>query len=292
MPSGAPLQAKHFYDGRPSASNLPGDIWRGLPTFGVLPHPTTRGVVITPACDLAQAKTETITYLPIICSSEFLGSSAVRQECWLEIQALLQRLEGYDQMLEPDRFELPLLEELSTFTKATHDLAGKKLSDAETKRIAAYVEYVVLSHQGRARAAHLAEFFKADRMKAILEKLVTNALKPDIHFLPSDGEPIEFSAIPTHSVVLFRCPMTVPIEVLSRAQHLDAESWQVHVEKNMERQPVLRQMTEWPLKLSTLRGEFFADMISRYINMYIRLGSTDFERVTVKEIANKIKEAA
>lgn len=292
MPSDAPLQAKHFYDGMPSANNLPGDIWKGLPTFGVLPTPTTRGVIITPACDLAQGKTETVTFLPVVCSSEFLGSAAIRQECWLEIQSLIQRLKGYEQLPQPNRFDLLPNDSLKPFKTSTHDANGKKLSEQELGRIAGYLEYVSLSHDGRARAAHLAAFFKADRMKSLLERVVTNSLKADIHFLPADGLPISFSAIPSHSVVLFRYPLTLPIEVLSKAQNLDPHGWQGYINKNRNRIPVLTHIPEWPMKLANLRGEFFADMISRYINMYIRLGSTDFAESTVKDMAQKIKEIA
>lgn len=290
MPLNVPLQAKHFYDGMPSINHLPGDIWSGIPTFGLLPTPTTRGLVITPACDLAQAKTETITFLPIVCSSGFLGSPAFHQDCWLEIQPLLQRLPGYELLTEPDRFDLLSIDELEPLRAQQKDMNGKKLSEQELKRISAYLDYVSLAHQGRAQAAHLAEFFKADRMRITLERLVTNSLKADIHFLPADGLHTSFSAIPTHSVVLFRYALTLPIKALSIAQHLDADGWRKHVEENKKRQPVLEHMREWPIKLSTLRGEFFADLISRYINMYIRLGSTDFEETSVKEMANKIRE--
>src|SRR5688572_11363006 len=61
-----PLTQRDFYEANPSLENSPGDIWHGLPTQGLLPVFRSPGLVITPACDLAQRKVETITYLPII----------------------------------------------------------------------------------------------------------------------------------------------------------------------------------------------------------------------------------
>ena len=62
----ADLKIKDIYNLSPNPVHRPGDIWDCLPTFGTLPTPFTRAIIITPACDLAQGKTNTITYLPII----------------------------------------------------------------------------------------------------------------------------------------------------------------------------------------------------------------------------------
>ena len=55
-----------FYDTNPNAEFSPGDIWSDLPSFGVLPDPLIRGIVVTPVCDFANEKTEAVTYLPFI----------------------------------------------------------------------------------------------------------------------------------------------------------------------------------------------------------------------------------
>ena len=38
----------------------------GLPSHGLITSLCTSGVVVTPACDLANCKAETVTYVPII----------------------------------------------------------------------------------------------------------------------------------------------------------------------------------------------------------------------------------
>src|SRR5207249_4320046 len=51
--------ADAFYVDFPAGELATGDIYRDLPTFGLLPAPRAPGIVITPACDLAQSKTPT-----------------------------------------------------------------------------------------------------------------------------------------------------------------------------------------------------------------------------------------
>lgn len=289
MPTDSPLEAAHFYDAMPTSDHRPGDIWSNLPTFGSTPGNCCRAIVITPACDLANKKCESITYLPIISTSEYLGSSAFRNECWLEIQPLLARLNGYKELPQPGRFDLLPLEFLD-FTKTSIDAAGKKLSPQELERLEGYRKYVLNANLGKAGAPHLANFIKADKLESILTKLVTNALKSDIHFLPADQLPNSYSAIPHHATVLFRYPLSIPIEILTRAQNTNQSEWENYRITSSKALPTLAHMQKWPIKLASLRSEFFADMISRYINMYIRLGSADFSEGPISNFTEQILE--
>lgn len=73
--------ARQYYDTNPSQRHSTGDIWSGLPTHGLLQQPLLSGIVITPACDLAQAKVETITYLPILPVVDWFSSRSFQHEC-------------------------------------------------------------------------------------------------------------------------------------------------------------------------------------------------------------------
>jgi hypothetical protein len=289
MPNEAPLQAAHFFDKLPISDHRAGDIWLGLPTFGLLPTSTVRGVVITPACDLANRKCEALTFLPIVSASHYLGSIAFRYDCWLEIEPLLARIEHGSQLPKPARFELISSSLLEGIKDVKIDSKGKKLSNEECDRILGYLEYVRAAEKGVAVAANLEKFIKADRIKSILARLVTNSLKSDIHFLPGEGASAEYSPTPSHSVVLFRYPLTVPIDVLDKAQNSSSEQWQAFVDKTCTARPFLSSMQKWPIKLATIKNDFFADMISRYLNMHIRLGSIDFQDQTVRDISEQIK---
>ncbi len=289
MPIEAPLQPAHFYDCMPLADHRPGDIWSGLPTFGLLPGSSTRGVVITPACDLANRKCETLSFLPIVSASQYLGSVSFRYECWLEIESLLAKFELINQHPKPTRFELISGAALQDIENYSQDTKGKKISEDDRARLLGYCEYVKAAEAGSATASHLANFIKNDRLKGLLSRLVTNSMKADIHFLPAEGSSAEYSPTPDHSVVLFRYPLTVPIDLLDRAQNSSFALWQASVAAEGERRSVLASMPNWPIKLAMLKGEFFADLISRYLNMYIRLGSTDFQEQSVRDIAEEIK---
>jgi hypothetical protein len=288
LPTEVPLTANAFYETLPIADHRTGDIWYGLPTFGNLGRQNAYGIVITPACDLANRKCETITYLPIISADDYLGSPAFRFECWQEITALLSRLPNFQDVRQPSRYELIDEADLRGLIDVKRDNNGKNLQEPELARLSAYLEYVQAAKMQRATASHLRRFIKIEKMTNYLEKLVTNALKNDIHFLPNDGKPISYSAVPSHSVVLFRYPLTVPITILDAAQNLSEGEWNQYLAKGKTTDAVLGSFSNWPIKLTTLRNEFLSDLLSRYINMYIRLGSSDFSDQSVEDMSRQI----
>src|SRR4051812_20228192 len=70
----------HYYDTSPMLGNSPGDIWSGLPTHGLLGTPHVSGIVITPACDLANHKVDTVIYLPVIRVLRYYSTMAALPE--------------------------------------------------------------------------------------------------------------------------------------------------------------------------------------------------------------------
>ncbi|HBO5645048.1 hypothetical protein GFM12_13470 [Pseudomonas aeruginosa] len=288
MPNTPPLRGASYYDNLPPADHRTGDIWRALPTFDLLSQTTVSGVIITPACDLANRKCETVTYLPIIPVTEFLLSPAFRYECWQEIVPLLNRLSDFGAVIPPSRYELISECDLKVLVESERDANGKLLTPAEINRLASYQSYVEGSSRGTASLEHLKGFIKAERYAGILSKLITNSLKPDIHFLPSDGQPSYSSAVPVHSVVLFRYSLSLPIEALHLAQSTTEGQWSARKEAATSSFPVLRHLRQWPIKMASLKGEFLSDMIARYLNMYIRLGSSDFSDDSIQSMAAEI----
>ncbi|MCI0151887.1 hypothetical protein KNO81_39250 [Paraburkholderia sediminicola] len=288
MPETPPLSGASFYENLPLADHRTGDIWRELPTFGLLSRTTTSGVVITPACDLAQRKCETITYLPVIPVTEYLLSPAFRYECWQEIAQLLARLPDFGAILPPRRFELISEDDLKVLLSNQRDTTGKALSVVELARLGSYQAYVEGSNRGTASLDHLQGFIKADRYATLLSRLISNALKADIHFLPRDGLSSQYSAIPVHSVVLFRYPLSLPIEALHFAQSATESQWAARKTAAASSLPVLLSMPRWPIKLAALKGEFLSDLISRYLNMFIRLGSSDFSDEAIRGMSDEI----
>jgi hypothetical protein len=286
MPAINRIEPKHFYDFLPSLDHRTGDIWRGLPTFGLYANKTTDAVVVTPACDLANQKCETITYLPIVSLEEYLSSSPYRYECWLEVQNALTKLKLADRVTPPNRFELALGDELKA---ALASLSSSELDTAAGKQVAAYLEYLKLTEKHEiAPISQIQRIFGKGRFKDQIDRAITNSLKADIHFLPADGQSTEYSAVKTHSLIAFRYPMTVPIELLDLAQRTTAQAWPIELERARPRCPSAASFLHWPVKLARLRDDFLADMLSRYVSMYIRLGSRDFSRETVEQISTEI----
>lgn len=66
-----PVTEKSFYSLYPDGYHATGDIWMRLPSMGLLSREHVSGLIVTPACDLANCKTETVTYVPIVPVSEF-----------------------------------------------------------------------------------------------------------------------------------------------------------------------------------------------------------------------------
>lgn len=226
LPTKLKISAKDFYESLPSGTHSTGDIWAQLPTFGLL-NDGVASIVITPACDLAQKKCETITYLPILPVAEYLSSSAFYSETWQAIQDVLAKLKLSHLVIPPNRFELPIKSEIEDVIAKIGQ--GKK-TDEGTKSQLARVEYynsyiqTVLSG-GKPSVDLIEKIITKSKFEKILSALITNAYKADIHFLPADGQPAAYSGIPTSSVILFRNPLTIPISVLDAAQHCTADQW-------------------------------------------------------------------
>lgn len=201
---------------------------------------------------------------------------------------LLSRLPAYSTLTVPSRYDLIGVESLERLVNVKSDAGGKALQQGEIDRLNGYLAYVQASSRGVATATHLRGFIKADRISAYLGRLVTNALKPDVHFLPKDGKPDSYSAIPVHSVVQFRYPLSIPIAALAAAESMLACQWTEHTISNSTKIPILRHMPAWPIKLAALQGEFLSDMVARYLSMYIRLGSSDFTEQSVLDMSREI----
>lgn len=288
MPDTLPLKGADFYNDLPTSDHRTGDIWHGLPTFGMLERTTAAGVVVTPACDLANRKTETVTYLPIVPISDYLSSPACRYECWQEAIKVLEKCPNFGALFAPARYDLISDSDLLAAMGDCTDSKGRPLSDPEVDRLDAYKIYINASRRGAATLGHVQAIFKADRFNAMLSRLVTNAFKPDIHFLPADAQAFGARPVPAHSVVLFRYPLTVPISLLDHAQNTTETQWKSGQRGAVPYAAVASQMPDWPVKLASLRNDFLGDLISRYIGVHIRLGSDDFTEQTVRQFCEEI----
>jgi hypothetical protein len=144
-PLGIPkkIDERDYYDFLPPNIHRTGDIWKALPTFGTLNCGLTAGIVMTPACDLANNKSETITYIPIVSITDYLNSPAFYVEIWSEIKSILEKSKMGQLILPPDRFELPTLDDIDTaiaLTEQSHKKGEDKANILRLGRCRLYIE--------------------------------------------------------------------------------------------------------------------------------------------------------
>lgn len=289
MPTTTRIEACDFYRNMPSLDHETGDIWHNLPGFGLSRSTTTTGIVISPACDLSQRKTETATIIPIISIDDYLYSKSFYNEVWSEF---FNRLKPYgaDNSLPPDRFSHPPLQLLEI---AIQELEGKAKQADFSKRLIAYKNYIkhtqISSTKGGEHKPEMADVLSEKKYDEILYKIFSNSLKTDIHFFPAHKVSNSFEPIPHHSVALFRYVYSIPLEILDAAQSSREEWWDGDCQKMSETTPLIDQFKKYPLKVSRLKDDFLTDLISRYLGMFLRLGSRDFTKISLEKFLKEMK---
>ncbi len=291
MPAQLKISAKDFYEMLPAGIHSTGDLWRDLPTFGMLSRSSVTGIVVTPACDLAQKKCETICYLPVISIKEYLSAPVFYSEIWKVIEEILSKLKFNDYVIPPNRFELPnseeIIDSISKLKQLVKKEEGKRLLLERLEEYKLYLDDVLSKRTPS--ITRIEKIISKAKFEKILSAIVTNSFKSDIHFLPADGQRDTYSAIQKNSVVLFRYPLTAPITLLDKAQLCNQNNWHDIRLAQLATSPVAAHFKEWPVKLSRLKDDFLADLLSRYIAMYIRLGSRDFTEDSIDQFVQQVR---
>jgi hypothetical protein len=293
------LGIKDIYEYFPDSQSHAGDIWENLPTFGLLHQQSAKGIVITPACDLANRKTETITYLPIVPCSLWLLSRANRSEQLRAIKGQIQAAAvDCPEWLAFPRSGSRLSREDCTSLACTigsvvENATSAKTSDAAKRALAGMQTLIeqCTAQSGVADTGKLALLYGEKQYKDILSQVVRNSYRPDAHFLPEDGLTAPMSAMPESSVVLFRYPLTLPIEIFEAASDVLRPNWLAEVQRITPQFPaIIFASSGRPLKLSRLKPRFLADLIARYIALHVRMGAPSFSDETVDSLVESIRD--
>lgn len=286
------LHAKHYYSSALATQNT-GDIYRGLPTFGLLKMDVCSGIVITPACDLSNSKVETITYLPIISIKNWFCSRSIYQIIRSELKSHFNNVPiEFDETILPKNFlpkvdSLPLMKSLIPTDKSVSqkhkEIYGKILNGI------GLIEKIISPEEQKFEGNDLLKFIGEKKLNQIKEKIISNSFSNDIHFLPKDYENIEWSAIENHSLALFRYPITVPIEIFELANDYNCSNWELSVDELSQRLPSVDAFKNMrPLKSIRLNQEFLGDLLTRFVSLYVRLGSPDFTPDVMEKIKTEI----
>lgn len=295
------LNPADFYDVSPSTDCVAGDIWSGLAiTTG--PQTTNKGsgVVVTPACDLANGKSETLTFLPVVPLVDYLISPAMAATLVRATVGQLTAAGLTASLGQPHRYAFP---DPTSATQLADDLQNRlndsavrlgKAEKAAGKRALAGLRLLARGARLQSSTETLAdvtELLGLAETERLLDRLIRNAHSVDLHFVPADGEPKEWSGVSTPSLVLFRYPVSAPIQVFEMAMQVSVRDWPNAIDTLCKSIPSAHAFREVrPLKHSTLRPRFLADLLTRYVGMHVRLGAPSFTSETVKAISKSLLE--
>lgn len=277
-----------FYDYNPAREHQPGDIWSNLPTYGLLDCTHLSGIVITPACDLANNKVETITYLPIIGIDRFLAS-----------RIFLPKIEGIIKNLSDNINQDFLttwgihksLEETPNIIKRLHQISNKRNASTITRIIKGIEIYsdILSEHEPHFNKANYQILFGERRFDEIIESIITNSFSTDISFVPQDNQDPAWSIVPVPSIILFRYPLTAPIEIFDLALLTSEENWRTELIKNNGNLPFSTEFSsQRPLKALQIKPAFLHDILIRFTSLYSRLGSPNFSTFALDSIKANI----
>lgn len=281
------LEAANFYAKFPRPEHYPGDIWINLSCYGSLSKKPVTGLILTPACDLSNHKVESLTYIPVVSVGQYFSTTAVLPQVYRRFLGLASSAGITADIWRDHRYELPMRHELDALDDAVSALSGDKRgglqAGLEVLRAICGDELLVVP------AKCLSDFFGTKQTREMLERIVRNSYSPDLHFLPADGLNHDYSAVPYNSVALFRYPLSVPLHVLDAATETPADSWSGYAQVLMQRFPSARSFAAArPLKLGSLEPRFFADLLTRYVSLMIRLGAPSFDSEGVDALLSNI----
>jgi hypothetical protein len=297
MPKNSPVNSKSYYDSLPTAEHQCGDIWANLPSMGLLSaHPHVTGIMITPACDVSQFKTETLTYLPIISVRDYFGTigalAIIRQELTERYKSaeLEFNVEWATKGYEPPREETLASEiERLTLLASSQNLAAKKKEQVQRALAGLRVSSVCRSSSKKSPDLRDVALLFGTNWTAIKRKIITNSYRSDVHFLPSDRQNSNFTWLSEHSVALFRYPISIPSEILTSSQQISEYIWPEYVKSSTVTYSSAHHFLDArPLKVLSLKSSFRSDLISRFIALYARIGSPDFSGSTIEQFAGEI----
>ncbi|MER8479537.1 hypothetical protein [Mesorhizobium sp. M1163] len=290
------VDSKSYYNTLPPLGHECGDIWRNLPSFGMLGETPCAGIVITPACDLSWQKSDTLTYLPIVPIRTFFSMEAALPAVIERVCANLQTI-GYE--LRPEwsaqTYVPPSGEELTSLQTGLEQYRSAQQRPAKVlaaiDRTVAGIEIlhaITHSELNPIASEKLSVHFGAEWAK-IKDRLIRNSYSPALHFLPHDGQNAVFSGVREHSVVLFRYPITVPVKMLNYAEETSDSAWADRVESlNLSSTMKNAFFSARPVKMLSLKAAFLSDLLTRFSALYNRIGSPDFTKETVDLYSSQV----
>ncbi|OCJ51110.1 hypothetical protein A6U92_05595 [Agrobacterium rubi] len=265
--------------------------------MGLFRGENIRGIVVSPACDVSNFKTETITYLPIIPVRSYFSTIGYLPLARREITERLRSAAFDAEIIWPEPGYLPpRLEELDRALLLIERRLGRpKVSKQEAEhlpRAAAGIRITRACADFRLEEAPLADIatLYGSKWLDFRKQIISNSFRPDLHFLPRDrDDDIGGSPFLPHSLVLFRYPMTIPAEFLWAAQNHHPDQWGTFIQQNAMTSSLVMQFSSVPpLKCLSLKSAFLADLLGRFTTLFSRVGSPDFSSAALERISGEL----
>ncbi|HEY0426488.1 MAG TPA: hypothetical protein VGC76_01655 [Pyrinomonadaceae bacterium] len=279
---------RRFYNTNVTLNHNTGDVWSNLPTHGLLKISHVPGVIITPACDLANEKADTLTYLPVLSISQWLSTRAFYPEVRRQFTNLLDSLKLQNLRECLPSGVLPENDGINILRRAFESVLDDKKLEASSRRCLngiLHLEKIVSSNDESANISELEHFFGKNNFKELIYKVIRNSFSNEIHFIPADEQNKMWSIINDPSLVLFRYPLTAPLEVFEYAQRARPDDWENEIGKLALKVPFISNFgAERPLKGLQINEQFLHDMLVRFVNLFSRLGSPDFTSDSISRV--------
>lgn len=268
MPLTVSQSNTRYYEQFPSGNHQTGDIWSNIPTHGLLPIPTTAALLITPACDLQNRKTDTLVFVPIVPLTVAVKLRfffrAFSSEMKQSLKGLLPNLESRCDFSDPD-FRSLLAEEL-------RPCAAQANKKDELARMTSWLEFC---NSCDPPSTVSLPFLKDKKRNEILEKIARNSYSTDIHFFPRERWNTSYPVIHSHSIGLFRYLLTFPVEIFDAAATSTDTTWP-HFIKREHGKRWMMFSDSLPVRSLRLQRDVLVDVITRLTSLYNRIGSDDF----------------
>jgi len=268
-----------YYNGLPAGRHQTGDIWTEIPNNGLLPLQRTSAMLITPACDLQNRKSDTFVFVPIVPLHSALRMFGFRSRIEPGVKQSLK-------IVASDLYEIADFSDTSFRQEVRGRLAVEdiKPSDAiHAERLRQYLDFCecpLEQHDSKL------PFLKVNDRTRLLTDIARNSMTTDSHFLPKQRSNTTYPAISTHSVCLFRYLLTFPAELFDTANLSTEESWQAHVKQFRDGRWKEFQ-DALPVRALRLNHEFLVDAITRLTSLYNRIGSDDFSQSCLENIVTE-----
>ena len=262
-----------------SLEHRPGDIWVDLPCIRALWTPCSMAVVITPACDLKNCKSESITVLPLVPLKKVLGGIPFVRVFRSNLNEVLKRHALPAASDDEQKTNLPSAAELQQLRTAIELARDCRVVAADLARLVAGEQLLTGLRTGDLTVDQRFDLAKVLLGKANFRKLASSIIENEelpYHYFPADDQSAELTAISEPMVALLRFPVSFPVSILDLAGHVAAADWPAHVGDLAAFEPIASDfVAKRPVKVAQLKSRFCADLLTRFVSVFVRLGAPE-----------------